>query len=93
MVKNLPADAGDIRGMGPVPGSGKILWRRAQQLAPVFLPGESHGQRAWQGAVFRVTELDVTEVTYTHPCVHCKYPLYISIHCVCLLISVVSDSL
>ena len=25
---------------------GKIPWRRAQQLTPVFLPGESHGQRS-----------------------------------------------
>ena len=26
------------------PWVGKILWRRAWQLIPVFLPGESHGQ-------------------------------------------------
>ena len=25
---------------------GKIPWRRAWQLTPVFLPGESHGQRS-----------------------------------------------
>ena len=25
---------------------GKISWRRAQQPTPVFLPGESHGQRS-----------------------------------------------
>ena len=25
---------------------GKILWRRAWQPTPVFLPGESHGQRS-----------------------------------------------
>ena len=25
---------------------GKIPWRRAQQSTPVFLPGESHGQRS-----------------------------------------------
>ena len=25
---------------------GKIPWRRARQLTPVFLPGESHGQRS-----------------------------------------------
>jgi len=24
---------------------GKIPWRRAWQLTPVFFPGESHGQR------------------------------------------------
>ena len=27
------------------PWVGKIPWRRAQQPTPVFLPGESHGQR------------------------------------------------
>jgi len=26
---------------------GKTLWRRKWQLTIVFLPGESHGQRAW----------------------------------------------
>ena len=28
---------------GPIPGSGKIPWRRKWQSTPVFLPGESHG--------------------------------------------------
>ena len=28
---------------------GKIPWRRAQQPTPVFLPGESHGQRSLTG--------------------------------------------
>ena len=28
---------------------GKIPWRRAQQPTPVFLPGESHGQRSLVG--------------------------------------------
>ena len=27
------------------PGGGLILWRRAWQPTPVFLPGETHGQR------------------------------------------------
>ena len=43
MVKNPPANTGDIRSMGSIPG--KIPWRRKQQLTPVFLPGKSHGQR------------------------------------------------
>ena len=29
------------------PWVGKIPWRRAWQPTPVFLPGESHGQRSW----------------------------------------------
>ena len=31
------------------PWVGKILWGRKWQLAPVFLPGESHGQRSLAG--------------------------------------------
>ena len=29
--------------------TGKILWRREWQPTPVFLPGESHGQRSLAG--------------------------------------------
>ena len=47
-VKNLPAIAGDVR-LGFDPWVGKIPWRRAQQPTPVFLPGESHGQRILAG--------------------------------------------
>jgi len=42
MVKNLPANAGDIRGFYPLVR--KIPWRRAWQPTPVFLPGESNEQ-------------------------------------------------
>ena len=33
----------------------KAPWRKAWQPTPVFLPGESHGQRAWQDTVHGVT--------------------------------------
>ena len=42
----------------------QIPWKRAQQPTPVFLPGESHGQRSL--AVYSPwdhTESDMTEVT------------------------------
>ena len=40
----------------------KILWRRAWQLTPVFLPGESHGQRHLAGySPWGHKELDMTE--------------------------------
>ena len=44
-VRNPPAmqDTGDL---DSVPESGRIPWRRAWQPTPVFLPGESHGQRS-----------------------------------------------
>ena len=45
-VKHLPANAGDVIDVGLIPGLEKIPWRRAWQPTPVFLPGESHGQRS-----------------------------------------------
>ena len=49
VVKKLPANAGDIRDVGLIPGSGKFPWKRAWQPTPVFLPGEAHGQRSLAG--------------------------------------------
>ena len=50
MVKNPLASAGDARERCRIdPWVGKILWRRAWQPTPVFLPGESHGQRSLAG--------------------------------------------
>ena len=48
VVKNLLVTAGDVRDMGSIPGSTsrKVPWRRAWQTTPIFLPGESHGQRS-----------------------------------------------
>ena len=41
---------------------GKILWRRAWQPTPVFLPGESHGQRSLAGySLWDCKESDTTE--------------------------------
>ena len=40
----------------------KIPWRRAQQSTPVFLPGESHGQRSLEGySPWGHKESDTTE--------------------------------
>ena len=47
------------------PWVGKIPWRRKWQPSPVFLPGKSYGQRAWQVTIHGVTELDMTERAYT----------------------------
>ena len=42
----------------------KIPWRRAWQPTPVFLPGESHGQKRLAGCSPQCrAESDVTEVT------------------------------
>ena len=49
VVKNSPANAGDERDPGLIPGSGRIPWRRKWQPTLVFLPGESHGQKSLGG--------------------------------------------
>ena len=54
VVKNPPVNAGDVRDAGPIPGVGKILCRREWQPTPVFLPGESQGQRSLAGYIQRV---------------------------------------
>jgi len=48
VVKNLPANAGDLR-LGFNPWVGNIPRRRTWQPTPVFLPGEFHGQRSLAG--------------------------------------------
>ena len=59
VVNNPPASAEDIRDTGLIP------WKRAWQPTPVFLSGESHGQRTLAGySPWGRRELDVTEVTY-----------------------------
>ena len=50
VVKNTPAKAGDTRPrFGP--WVRKIPWRRLWQPTPVFLPGDSHGQRSLMGYI------------------------------------------
>ena len=50
------------------PWVGKIPWRRAWQPTPVFLPGESHGQRNLAGySPWGHKELDMTEQLYNEP--------------------------
>ena len=48
MVKDLPANAGDARDMGLIPGSGRKqqTWSRKPQTTSIFLPGKVHGQRS-----------------------------------------------
>ena len=63
MAKNPPANAGDLRDTGSVPGSGRPL-KRKWQLIPVILLEEPHGQRSWVGSMSPrdLKESDTTEV-------------------------------
>ena len=56
VVKNPPAEAGDIRDAVRSLGW-KDPWRKAWQPTPVFLPGESHGQRSLVGYSPQVTKM------------------------------------
>ena len=62
MVKNPPADAGEVRDAGLIPGLGRSPG--GGHGNPVFLPGESHGQKSLVGySPWGHKELDTTEVT------------------------------
>ena len=76
VVKNPPANAGDGRAPGSIPGSERRAWqeegmeggghgrRRAWKPSPVFLPRESHGQRSLPCyGPWGCKESDTTEVT------------------------------
>ena len=49
VVKNLPANEGDIREAGSVPGLGRSPGEGHSNPLQYFLPGESHGQRSQVG--------------------------------------------
>ena len=49
MVKNPPANAGDVRDAGSIPDLRGSPGERAWQPTPVFLPRESQGQRSLAG--------------------------------------------
>ena len=76
MVKNLPANAGDTRDTGSIPGLVRSPWRRKWQPTPVFLPGESHEQRSLR--VYSPQdhkELDTIDAT-KHARIHIHKHLY-----------------
>ena len=59
VVKNPPANAGDTRDMGSIPGSGRSPSVRNGKPTPVFLPGKLHGQRSY--SPWSCKESDATE--------------------------------
>ena len=54
VVKNPPANAGDVRDVGLI--IRMIPWRRRWQPTAVFLPEESHGQRRLVATFNRVAK-------------------------------------
>ena len=49
VLKNLSANAGDIRDANWIPGLGRSPGVGNGKPTPVFLPGKSHGQRSLVG--------------------------------------------
>ena len=67
MVKNPPANAGDIREVGSIPGEEKRPWTRKWQPTLVLLPGESHGETSLVGySPWGCKESDMTERLHFH---------------------------
>ena len=56
VVKNPPANAGDTRDQGFIPGSGRSHWRKKWQPTPVFLPGKSLDRGAWLAIIHEVAK-------------------------------------
>ena len=74
VAKNLPASAGDIRDAGSNPGWGRFPWRRKWQPTPVFLPGQSQGQRRLEGYIQSIESQRVRHDWSNLACMHCICP-------------------
>ena len=71
MMKNPPANAGDIRNVGLIPRLGKYpgVGSGNQEVTPVFLSGKFHRQRRLSGySPWGCKELHTTEQLSTHTC-------------------------
>ena len=64
LVKNLPANAGDTRDVGSIPGSGRSSGEGNGNPLQYFCLGNPMDRRAWQGySPCGHRELDMTECT------------------------------
>ena len=79
--EELACQGRNRRRLGFNPWVGKIPWRRKWQPTPLFLPGESQGQRSPAGSIPKGwKESDTTEHicththTHTHTLMHIYFP-------------------
>ena len=63
MVKNPPANTGDIRDAGSIPGLGRSPGAGHGNPLQYSCLENPMGRGAWRAAVHGVAELDVTEAT------------------------------
>ena len=62
-IKNLPANAGDIRDVGSVPGSGRSPGGGHGNPLQYSYLDNPIGRGAWRAIVHKVAESDSTEMT------------------------------
>ena len=67
VVKNLSANAGDIKDTGSVPGLGRSPGGEHGTPLQYFCLENPMDREAWWATVHRITESDMTEVT-EHAC-------------------------
>ena len=67
MVKNPPANAGDIRDAGFIPGSGRSPGEGNSNLLQYSCLGNPMDRGVWGATVYGVAKLDTTEHPYTSP--------------------------
>ena len=66
VVKNLPANAGDPRDVGSIPGSGRSPGVGGGNPLQYSCLEISMDRGTWQATIHGVTESDTTEHTHTH---------------------------
>ena len=63
VVKNPPANAGDVRDVGLIPGLGRPLEEGMATHSSILAWRNPMGRGAWQAIVCVVAESDTTELT------------------------------
>ena len=66
VIKNLPANAGDPREAGSIPGSGRSSRVENGNVLQYSCLENSMDRGAWQATVHGITESDTTEHTCSH---------------------------
>ena len=69
MLKHLPANAGDVRDLGSIPGSGRAPGGGNDNLLQYSCLGNPTDRAVWRATVHGLTESDPTECT----CMHALY--------------------